>query len=90
MLIVLVCELSSYGLLGLRDRSVSVALPDPAPHARDTRLRQRVRALRQRRHVRVVAEESKHDQLEFSLMEKLLEDSSQLNKVKNITENALI
>ena len=61
VLIALVRELYSYGLLGLRDRAVSVALPSPAPHARDTRLPQRVRALRERRRVRVVPEENKHD-----------------------------
>ena len=59
-------ELYSYGLLGLRTHEVSVALPDPTSHARDTRLSGRTRALRQRysqRRVRVVAleDESKDD-----------------------------
>ena len=61
VMIALVRELYSYGLLGLRGRTVSVALPDPSPHARDTRLPQRVRALRGRRHVRVVPEKNKRE-----------------------------
>lgn len=48
VLITLVREGYSYGLLGLRGREVHVALPDPAPHARDTRLPQRASALRRR------------------------------------------
>ena len=59
VLIALVRELYSYGLLHLRGHKVSAALPSPAPHARDTRLPGRVRALRERRHVRVVPEESR-------------------------------
>lgn len=46
--ITLVRELYSYGLLGLRGRSVQVALPAPGPHARDTRLPQRASALQKR------------------------------------------
>ena len=64
VMIALVRELYSYGLLGLRGSAVSVALPDPSPHARDTRLPQRVRALRERRkspHVRVIPEENKRN-----------------------------
>lgn len=56
--ITLVRELYSYGLLGLRGHTVSVALPDPTYHARDTRLSGRAQALRQRyanRRIRVVA-----------------------------------
>lgn len=48
VLITLVRELYSYGLLGLRNRSLQVVLPEAAPHARDTRLPQRTRALRER------------------------------------------
>lgn len=48
LLITLVRELYSYGLLGLRGKHIEVALPDPAPHARDTRLQKRTAALRQR------------------------------------------
>lgn len=57
--IVLVREGYSYGLLGLRGYPVSAALPDPAPHARDTRLPRRARALRARYRgrVRVVDDE---------------------------------
>ena len=61
VMITLVRELYSYGLLGLRDYTVSAKLPPPTPHARDTRLSRRVRALRERRHVRVVPEEKKSE-----------------------------
>lgn len=56
VMIALVRELYSYNLLHLRGATVSVALPDPTPHAKDTRFSQRVRALRQsRKNRRVVA-----------------------------------
>ncbi len=61
VIIALVRELYSYGLLGLRGATVSVALPAPSPHARDTRLPQRVRAFRARRHVQVIPEKNKRD-----------------------------
>ncbi len=64
VIIALVRELYSYGLLHLRGLAVSDALPTPTPHARDTRLPVRVRALRERRkrrHVRVIPEENKHE-----------------------------
>ena len=48
VLIALVRELYSYGFLGLRGRKLQVALPEPAPHARDTRLPRRVGALGRR------------------------------------------
>lgn len=48
VLIALVRELCSYGLLGLREWQMRVVLPEPAPHARDTRLPQRVSALQER------------------------------------------
>lgn len=48
VLIALVREGYSYGFLGLRGRKVQVAFPDPAPHARDTRLPRRVSALGRR------------------------------------------
>lgn len=54
VLIALVREVYSYGLLGLRGRSVQVELPDPAPHARDTRLPQRASALQKRLRRRVL------------------------------------
>lgn len=47
-IITIVREVYAYGLLGLRGRPVEVALPDPTPHARDTRLRQRAGALQTR------------------------------------------
>ncbi len=54
--ITIVREVYAYGLLGLRGRPVTVALPEPGPHARDTRLRQRTGAiqqrLRERKHLR--------------------------------------
>ncbi len=64
VMIALVRELYSYGLLGLRGSTVSAKLPAPTPHARDTRLLQRMRALqerRKRRHVRVIPEENEPD-----------------------------
>lgn len=64
VIIALVRELYSYGLLHLRGLAVSDALPTPTPHARDTRLPVRVQALRERRkrrHVRVIPEENKHE-----------------------------
>lgn len=52
--ITLVRELYSYGSLGLRGRTVQVEFPDPAPHARDTRLPQRASALQKRLRRRVL------------------------------------
>ncbi len=48
LLIALVREGYSYGFLGLRGRNLQVALPEPVPHARDTRLPRRVSALGRR------------------------------------------
>lgn len=64
VLIALVREAYSYGLLGLRGYQVRVALPEPAPHARDTRLPQRASALGRRlkrRRVLVVHDEDSED-----------------------------
>lgn len=61
--ITLVRELYSYNSLGLRGRTLQVVLPDPAPHARDTRLPQRASALRERlrsRRVLVVHDRADH------------------------------
>jgi predicted PurR-regulated permease PerM len=48
VLITLIRELYSYGLLGLRDRQVEIALPEPGPHGKDTRFSQRTQGLRKR------------------------------------------
>lgn len=60
--ITLVRELYSYNTLGLRGRSLQVELPDPAPHAHDTRLPQRASALQKRLRRRVVVVPDRADQ----------------------------